>query len=474
MKNKFTRLICVFLSVLVTGVLVCGCAVTTGGGEKKVIEPMEKEEINTVSFAITGGKDVMPIGGFYGPHHSTYNENGQMEPDMITDEYFKIISEAGVNFISYSITDYKETPQLVIKMLQLAEKYNIGVFVRDTEITNNADGENMTTSEMSERINNYSNYPAFCGVYVVDEPTLPGYTPSAGTKDIDRYVPILESLDKLDIVSYTNLFPTYIAPEKLDEYPNYVETFLKSCKVPYLLFDHYVFDEERNIPEYFYNLSVIRSYAQEYNIPFWTFIQAGSQWNDDALRFDSNGYYPNEKQFDWNINTSLAYGAQGFQYFPLIQPVVFAYAKSTTWDFERNALIGAWGNKTRWYYYAQNISSHIEAIDEVLMNAKNKGVIVSGRKAVEDNKDSNCIIEGTSWRELDHVKGDALIGCFNYQGKTALYVVNYDMKYAQDITLEFYDKCKFSVIQNAEKTFYNGEEIKLSMQAGEGALIVFE
>ncbi len=473
MKNKFTRLICVFLSVLVTGVSICGCAVTTGAGEKKVIEPMEKEEVNTVSFAITGGKDVMPIGGFNGPHPSTYNENGQMEPDMITDEYFKIISEAGVNIITYSTANFNEVPQLVTKMLELAEKYNMGVFVTDSEITSPADGEVLTPSEMSERVNRYANYPAFCGVYVVDEPSWPGYVKGSGTKDIDRYVPILDTLDKLDIISYTNLYPTY-ASTKTEDYPKYVEAFLGSCKVPYVAYDHYVFDEGRELSEYFYNLSVIRSYAHKYNIPFWTFVQAGSQWNDAAERFDSESYYPNEKQFDWNINTCLAYGAQGIQYFPLLQPAVFAYAESTDWDFERNGLIGAWGNKTRWYYYAQDISSHIAAIDEVLMNSKSKGVIVSGEEAIEDNKDSDCIIEGTSWRELDHVKGEALIGCFNYQGKTALYVVNYDMEYAQDITLEFYDKCKFSVIQNAEKAYYNGNEIELSMQAGEGALIVFE
>ena len=108
------------------------------------------------------------------------------------------------------------------------------------------------------------------------------------------------------------------------------------------------------------------------------------------------------------------------------------------------------------------------------MNSVNKGVLVSGEQATRENAMSDCILEGTSWRELASVTGDTMVGCFNYQGKTALYVVNYDMEYAQNITLTFQDSYKFSVVQNAQKSYYEGGQIDLAMQAGEGVLIVFE
>ena len=120
------------------------------------------------------------------------------------------------------------------------------------------------------------------------------------------------------------------------------------------------------------------------------------------------------------------------------------------------------------------MNTHIAAVDEVLMNAVNKGVIVSGEQAKTDNAKSSCIIDGTSWRELADISGDAMVGCFNYQGKTALYVVNYDMENAQDISLTFGDSYSFSVVQNGHKTNLSGSAIKLPMQAGEGVLIVFE
>ena len=44
------------------------------------------------------------------------------------------------------------------------------------------------------------------------------------------------------------------------------------------------------------------------------------------------------------------------------------YAESTDFDFERNGIIGAWGNKTQWFYYAKDIQPHIAAIDEVCHN----------------------------------------------------------------------------------------------------------
>lgn len=200
-----------------------------------------------------------------------------------------------------------------------------------------------------------------------------------------------------------------------------------------------------------------------------------TSWNDDFSRFDSEvPYYPNDAQFQWNVNVNLAYGAQGIQYFSLFQPYYFAWAESEPFDFQRNGMFGAWGNKNEWYYYAQEANKQIAAVDEVLMNAKNKGVIVTGKQAIQDNTESECIMEGDSWRELVGVDGDSMIGCFNYQGKTALYVVNYDYEYAQDITLHFNEQHDVTVIYDAQTSHYSAKDLTLPMQAGHGALVVFD
>ena len=220
---------------------------------------------------------------------------------------------------------------------------------------------------------------------------------------------------------------------------------------------------------------MIRGYALEAKIPFWTLIQAGNQWADGRQAFDAVAPgLPNEAQFNWNINSALALGAQGIVYFPLVQPYYYIYAVSQEFDFERNGLFGAWGNKNRWYYYAQNIKDHIGAIDEILMNSVNKGMIVSGTTATKETKRLTCILEDGSFNQLKSVEGEALVGCFNYNGKTALYVVNYSDECAQNVTLHFNGSQNLDVIQKAETSYVNAKNLTLKMTAGEGVLIVVE
>ena len=157
-----------------------------------------------------------------------------------------------------------------------------------------------------------------------------------------------------------------------------------------------------------------------------------------------------------------------------MQPYQFTLAEEGKWDFERNGILGAMGNQTQWYYYAQEINKHIAAIDEVLMNSVNKGVIVSGEQAKADMSLTTCEIKDGTFHQLKSVTGDAMVGCFNYQGKTALYVVNYSMEHAQKITLTFDGSQNVKMIQNAEESYVKGKALTLDMAAGEGILLVLE
>ena len=132
------------------------------------------------------------------------------------------------------------------------------------------------------------------------------------------------------------------------------------------------------------------------------------------------------------------------------------------------------GNKNRWFYYIQGVNKQIAAVDEVLMNSVNKGMIATGKEAIEANAYSDYMLDGDSWRELTGVEGDTLIGCFNYQGRSAFYVVNYDYEYAQKITLNFADNYDMSVVQNAKETYINTKRLELTMAPGEGVLMVIE
>lgn len=456
--------------------MLSGCK---GSNNAASMEQMEIEQSPAISFDIIGGKDVMPIGAYYIPYSSTYSYNGNDLPDYISDEFYAEIADSGINLLMHSITDYSDAPELVVKNLDLGAKYGIGVLVDDATISGQAGREGISKVEISTQLAKYMNHPGFAGFYLVDEPTTEytySYDPNRTVEMYGELGRILN--DEIGIFTYTNAFHSGGSEKEKAVYERYINDIVDTIHPQYLSFDRYVFDKNHanNIRNFFYDLEVMRKVSKENNIPFWTYVGAGSQWNDGLDRFDSETpYYPNELQFNWSVNVPLAFGAQGVQYFPLIQPHYFAWAESTEFDFQRNGIFGAWGNKTQWYFYAQNINKHIAAIDEVLMNSVNKGVIASGEQAISDTKYAETsMLEGTSWRELASVKGDALIGCFNYQGRSALYVVNYSTEYAQEIVLELGGNYKYAVTQNAQVSRYTGKGITLDMAAGEGVLIVFE
>lgn len=477
-KKKLNRMISMGLVLLLTATQLLGCSKET---VKVEIEPMEAEESKALALDVIGGKDVMPITGYHGPYVCTNSEDGQYMPDYFTDEIWQAIADCGINLMLYSSTDYIDYPGVIEKSLDLGEKYNMGVVVRDAEIINMALKGDVTKEMISERLSKYMNHPAYAGVYLVDEPHTDYYhTEGVARNDLYNYKQLSPILfQELGTFAYAQAYPSTGGTNEHDRFEQYIREYYDVLQPSYLLYDRYPFDKVNvgKMDDHFYDLAIIRMVAQEHDIPFWAYFGAGSQWNDAGIALtNTTEYFPDEGQFDFHINTCLAFGVQGMVFFPLVQPYHFSLTLDGH-DFERNGVLGAMGNKTRWYYYLQDISGHIRAIDEVLMNSVNKGVLVYGKQATQDvheAKEYGAILEGNSWRELKDVEGDAMVGCFNYQGKTALYVVNYSYEYAQKLNLTFQDSYKVTVIQNGEVKRLEGSGLELDMLAGEGVLLVFE
>lgn len=472
MKNRtWRRAIAIGLGIVVLAGSIAGCS--NKEVEVVKIEPMTPEESVAISFDIIGGKDVMPLLGFYGPNVEEWSEDGLTYPSTVNDEIYKMIADCGINIISYSLTEARAMSDPVQKMMDLGVKYGIGSFVTDSRIRDAFGEQSLSVEEMATIMAEYMNHPGFAGMYLVDEPGTKRYSLWNGN-EVSNYPELYDKLVRqLDTFAYFNLLPI-TSMDKKDEYIAYVEECLNTVKPNYLSYDKYPF-EEANVGRedcYFWNLATMREYAQQAGIPLWTYMQCGDQWN---LTTDTEKYWPNEWQFDWQVNTNLAFGVQGLQFYTLMEYPGSAVAESQMFDSYRSGLIGIQGNKTQWYHYAQEINQHIAAIDHVLMNSVNKGVIASGEKATWATSlcSDKTMIQGTAWRELASVEGEALVGCFNYQGKTALYIVNYSTEFAQNIKLSFVDKYNITVFQQAEAKRYNADGITLDMPAGDGVLIVF-
>ena len=108
MKKTYGKLFSVVLCVLIAvfGLLSTACGknkLQTIDESKKNYTETEKgvpEEYESLYYDFLGGRDVMPIGGFFGPYiPHTPSVNGQILPDYITDDIFQKIADCGINAI---------------------------------------------------------------------------------------------------------------------------------------------------------------------------------------------------------------------------------------------------------------------------------------------------------------------------------------------------------------------------------------
>ncbi len=404
---------------------------------------------------------VMSIGGYYGPHQSfeVTDKNGNLHTalDMVNDDIYKKIADCGVNLITYNYVTYPAgeygaygAEMKMRDQLKLADQYGISMYVNDERLYGKS------SAQVSELISKafYSEYASFAGIHVVDEPCTEIYRHPADTEDtkiMSKWAELSRNVGAAGTMNYVNLLPYW--PGILDKdsgretsYKRYLQTYIDTCAPKQLSFDYYVFDPDRehNVMEcgtYFKNLAMIREKALEQNLPFSPCIQAGTDWNGGLETIPSvqGGGRPTEAEFKWNVNVSLAFGAQGIQYFPLIQPIGFAIKNGYNheYDYGRNGLIGANGQLNDWYYYAQRVNRQIAAVDDVLMNAASLGVIVGGEIA-EKSTIRDCGIP--IYDEYNHThpvvknvqitSGNVMTGLFDYQGKTAMYIVNYNLNEA--------------------------------------------
>ena len=111
----------------------------------------------------------------------------------------------------------------------------------------------------------------------------------------------------------------------------------------------------------------------------------------------------------------------------------------------------------------------------MLMHTTSKDVLAVGATA-QEKTEKTATQEQLKLYGLESITATngAVIGVFEYQGKTAFYVVNYDYDNAQDITITFNEPQNYSVISKQLEeahTETSGSSCKLSLVAGGAAMV---
>ena len=458
-------------------------------------------------------KNKFLIAGYYGPMRTTTREefgHPAIPFDTVTEEIFQMIKEVGIDLITRVDVDckYPEQRKTLVEILELAEKYDLGVFVEDSRIDQNCDEETF-----KQCIEDYIHYSSFKGGYGIDEPFTEHYGYqywSKGRNRLEDYENKTSLFNKYniyassgpnamsyqlwkggqlpwDVVGESYLPYTSYREELKKVYTEYIEEYIATYGERMLAFAYYVFDGVAiggclwNRMGYFDNLSVIRELALKYNVAFKPAIAAGSNWNDARIEMSPDvnpGKHPTQQELFWNVNTVIAYGARGISYFPIIQPYYFAYTKGGKFDFNRNGLIGADGSKTRWYEPAKIMNKWISTVGDMLVHATSKEIVVVGEVAQHDTS-----ITRTSYGPLQSVGAyiGAIIGVFEYEDKTLYYVVNYSTDLKQTVVLHLEESYQY--VAKVQTTDVNAiareiegtdDTIKLDIEAGGAALVILE
>ena len=87
--KRWKRTLSIGLVLVMTVSVLAGCQSERTSSFQ--LEAMEPEEAPAYSFEFIGGRDVMPIGGYYGPYVADYSADAQTPPDYITDEIWEMM-----------------------------------------------------------------------------------------------------------------------------------------------------------------------------------------------------------------------------------------------------------------------------------------------------------------------------------------------------------------------------------------------
>lgn len=253
-----------------------------------------------------------------------------------TLERYQELAECGfnINFSHlYRLKDLQTS-------LDLAQQVGVKVMATCTALETDTDS---TVAAIKD-------HPALFGYFLRDEP-LPAAFPG-----LAEWAARIKEADGGEHPLYLNLLPNYVDSAALTcSYREYVHRFIDEVKLPMVSFDSYpvTFDGIRS-DGWYENLQIIHDESEAVGLPFWAF----------ALATAHDPYpLPTMSSLRLQLYTSLAYGAQGLQYFTYWNP------GTEIWNFHE-APINQDKQRSEAYYLVQRMNKELQARAFVFVGSK--------------------------------------------------------------------------------------------------------
>lgn len=412
--------------------------------------------------------DKMPVGAYFGPFSKMvrYPE----EPDVLDDRSYRLASEAGLNFLIGYSERYPANREAVRRSLDLAEKFGMRMILSDANIEQGTIESKLQregrlpdfSADYRESVSDHGDHPAYWGCYIVDEPLPLKFPLLSRIRDAFEAV----SPDKLFFV---NMLPVYgisamegefwieDAARREEVYTRYLAGYLDTVRPPLLCYDLYPFQGEFPAVsvDYFTNLAVASREAKKRDIPFWVSPQAAVQ---GPMREIGGA------EMMMQVNTSLAFGAQGLVYFCWSMP----YDGMCGSEKYAGAITDR-GKPMPLYAHVARANAWVKKTEDFLMTAKHLGVTVCGLSPAPVPGYASAAESGP----LEGIEGDhVLVGVFERRGKYGYLVVNNGIEKSCSAILRFSEGARFLRVSPEEGDREVSGRVKEAIPAGHAVLYI--
>ena len=449
MKFRNHKALAIFFCISMAGLIASCHANKTDEKPSDNVDLLDKwEESDCFKFTYKQhDKNTMPIGGWCAPiARSGCN----------TNEAYRTIKESGINAIYGLYERVSMEDEDIEKALEYADNNDVVYLVRDTSV--GALSEDINS--LKSHVDNYTKHKSYGGILACDEP---------GYSQIDSGLINGRNAFRTyysDLLYYVNLFPNYAAESQLlgpnssltnITYEEYLEAYCSKVRPQMLSVDNYPTNVKfPNMADYYFDqLELNSKVASKYKIPWWTFVLTTEHYSYRQV---------SEVDVDWQVNTALAYGSKGIQYFCYQEPYEF-----TTGNIAKGgSLIDSNGNKTEVYDYCQRINGQVSRMDHVLMNSTCIARMAFNNSPSKIDK-TNFV---DSFREIKSITtgDDLLVGCFDYNGKSVFYFVNNNLSNNLTATVNFTSKIEANTYSKTENSTFKGEQATITLEPAQGIL----
>lgn len=272
-----------------------------------------------------------------------------------------------------------------------------------------------------------------------------------------------------------------LSQNRFKRYRYLLDCYLDEVKPEYLTTDLYPFTNYwKGLPTVHRGLYELNSLIAEYkrlnkNLKSYYYLQTGS-WDNDVRKV-------NRAEMALQMNITLAYGHEGFCFFPGVFPNDFLYEKEDPSKNGDCALLDCYGEPTVYAEMSKQLLAEVQAFAPVLLSSEFEGVTTAGSFHggfdgidITYLADYDAIYNGSlpEWCRFEgtlpmlQTDSQLFIGVFSYQGKKAYLVVNNSIvcqaRFAMRID-------KWEMVFRAQRQ--TGENlIEMCLPQGESVLIV--